>query len=290
MLPPGDHVIELAVGNIQREYLLYIPQSESTSARPVVCLLHGTGGTAKWAMYEARFGQFAERHNFIAVIPQALPPDPTQPPKFLANPSAWNAGGTLFPNHQPDDLRFFELLFDDVARRVVIDPRRIYVTGFSNGASMTFELAVHFSDRIAAIAPVAGYCRVKTLPPKPVPTLFIIGTTDPLVPPFGGRVTSPWTREAVQRPPALIGLDKWASGIGCSLPRELVSDENGIRIERYPGPTECTLMIIDELGHHWPGGRGQLKKKLAGETTDRLDANEVIWAFLHRNRLDESVA
>ena len=137
---PGDHVIELSVGGVRREYLLSIPPGLDRSPRPVMFLLHGTGGTAKWAMHEARLGQFAERHDFIAVIPQALPPDPTQPPKFIANPPAWNTGGMLFPNHRPDDLRFFALLFDDLAQRVPIDPQRIYVTGFSNGASMSFEL------------------------------------------------------------------------------------------------------------------------------------------------------
>jgi polyhydroxybutyrate depolymerase len=282
MLPPGDHVVNLDVADIRREYLLYIPKTKSNSLRPVVFLLHGTGGTATWAMYESRFGQFADRHDFIAVIPQALPPDPTRPPKFLDNPPAWNAGGKLFPDHRPNDLGFFELLFDDLAQRAAIDPRRIYVTGFSNGASMTFELAVNFSDRIAAIAPVAGYCRVKTMPVRAVPTTFIIGTADPLVPPFGGQVTSPWTGEAVQRPPAMAGLDKWATGLGCTTPRELISEENGVRVERYPGSTECTLVIVDDLGHHWPGGRGQLKKKLAGEPTDRLDANEAIWSFFER--------
>ena len=190
MLPPGDHVIELNVGNVRREYLLHIPSVTNDSPLPVVFLLHGTGGTAKWAMHESRFGRFADQHNIIAVIPQALSPDPTQPPKFLANPPAWNAGGTLFPDHRPDDLLFFELLFADLASRVNYEHQRVYAAGFSNGASMSFELAVHFGDRIAAIAPVAGYCRVRELPRRPIPTLFVIGTADPLVPLACGEDTA----------------------------------------------------------------------------------------------------
>src|SRR5436853_589748 len=102
MLPPGDHAIELQVGPLRREYLVHVPISTHGRPRAAILLLHGTGGTAKWAMQEARFGQFADQHDIIAVLPQALPPDPSQPPKFLANPPAWNAGGTLFRNHQSD--------------------------------------------------------------------------------------------------------------------------------------------------------------------------------------------
>lgn len=285
MLTAGDHLMTLSVGGIRREFLVYVPMASIMGPRPCILLLPGTGATAKWALQETQFGTFADRHNFVAVVPQALAPDPQQPPKFLANPPCWNAGSRLFPDHRPDDLAFFDTLLNELPRHVNIDPHHVYVTGFSNGASMTFELAAHFSDRIAAIVPIAGYARTQATPKSPVPTLFIIGTSDPLVPAFGGDVTSPWTGATVHRPPALEGLVHWAAKLGCQQQRELVSEENGIRVERFAGLCDCTLIIVDDLGHHWPGGRGQLKRKLAGEPTDRLDANEAIWAFCSRHRL-----
>ena len=55
---------------------------------------------------------------------------------------------------------------------VRIDPRRIYATGMSVGAMMCYRLAVDLSDRIAAIAPVAG-----TMPrdlPRPTRSVPVI--------------------------------------------------------------------------------------------------------------------
>ncbi|MBX7104639.1 MAG: hypothetical protein K1X57_11195 [Gemmataceae bacterium] len=283
MTKSADRWIALSAG---RGYQLRVPSHVSGPA-PVVLLLHGTGGTAAWAAEESRFGPFADRHGFIAVYPQALPPDPNSPPRFLANPPAWNAG-TVIPGHRPDDHAYFEELFATLQDHAPVDLDHVYVTGFSNGAAMCFELAGHFAARIAAIAPVAGYCRAKVTPSRLVPTLYIIGADDPMTPPLGGTVTSPWTGETLQRPPAFDELDRWAGLIGCRVPREFISEANGIRTDRYAGPVEFLAMTVEGLGHHWPGGRGQLKRKLAGLPSDRLDANTAVWEFFRRHRLGES--
>jgi polyhydroxybutyrate depolymerase len=277
-------ILTLEVNGVRREYSLHVPPGKA-HARPVVILLHGTGGTIRWTQEEARFHRFAERADFVAVIPQGLTPDPAKPHKFIDNPPMWNVGSQLFPDHRPDDLAFFRALLDDLPIHTVIDPARIYATGFSNGAAMCFELAAAFGDRIAAIAPVAGYCRATKIG-RPMPTLFIIGADDPMVPPLGGTFISPWGGRENLRPPVYEGLDRWAQLLGCSVPREVVAEFNGIRTERYPGPVDFQVVTVAGLGHHWPGGLGRLKKKLAGEPSKRLNGNQTIWDFLHRHRLD----
>lgn len=279
-----DQHIKLNVNGVQREYLLHVPNKLLDMPLPLVMLLHGTGGSVNWTQEEANFNRFANRAGFVAVYPQGLPPDPAQPTKFLANPPMWNVGSMLFPHHAPDDISFIQILLEDVAARTKIDRQRIYVTGFSNGAAMCFELAAQLGDRISAIAPIAGYCRLTSII-RAVPTLYIIGADDPMVPPFGGNVTSPWTGEVKQRPSAFEGLDRWAELLGCSTNRTVLHDQNGIRIEQYPGPVEFQVMIVEGLGHHWPGGRGRLKKKLAGEPSKRLDGNSAIWQFFQRHQL-----
>lgn len=58
-----------------------------------------------------------------------------------------------------------------------IDSHRVYVTGFSNGAGMTFTLGGHFSDRIAAIAPVSSQSFTKAeLLARPLPVYYLTGT------------------------------------------------------------------------------------------------------------------
>ena len=64
-----------------------------------------------------------------------------------------------------------------------IDARRIYATGFSNGAMMCFRLAAEMSDRIAAIGTVAGtMARGLPAPSRPVPLIHFHGTLDPAFP------------------------------------------------------------------------------------------------------------
>ncbi|GAF70929.1 unnamed protein product, partial [marine sediment metagenome] len=48
-------------------------------------------------------------------------------------------------------------LVDEVARAQDVDPTRIYVTGLSMGGRGTWELAVRYPKRFAAIAPVCGW-------------------------------------------------------------------------------------------------------------------------------------
>ncbi|MEM7294048.1 MAG: hypothetical protein AAF420_11730, partial [Pseudomonadota bacterium] len=54
-----------------------------------------------------------------------------------------------------DDVGFIELMLDRLETGFCIDRRRVFATGFSSGAMMTYRLACE-SDRFAAIAPVGG--------------------------------------------------------------------------------------------------------------------------------------
>ena len=62
------------------------------------------------------------------------------------------------PAHQQniDDVGFFTILIENLSQEFTIDPHRIFVTGISNGAMMSYRLAIEISEKIAAIAPVAG--------------------------------------------------------------------------------------------------------------------------------------
>ena len=51
---------------------------------------------------------------------------------------------------------FISALIDSLTADLNIDTTRVYATGMSNGAFMTYTLGCELSDRIAAIAPVAG--------------------------------------------------------------------------------------------------------------------------------------
>src|SRR5262249_53059592 len=152
----------------------------------------GAGGTAAWTLDETGWGRAADRGNFLVVIPEGTPPDPTSVPTFLSNPQPWDDVSTRW-DRGTADVAFINTLLADLAGPFAIDPRRLYATGFSNGAGFAFRLGVEMCHRLAAIAPVAGHCWLAApRPDRPLPTLYMIGASDPLVPAAGGEVKSPW--------------------------------------------------------------------------------------------------
>ncbi|QEL18051.1 alpha/beta hydrolase family esterase [Limnoglobus roseus] len=271
-----------------RRYLIFRPPAV-VEAPAVVVFLPGTGGTAEWTAHETKLPAFAAEQGFVLVVPEALRPRPDQPPKFLTNPPRWNDGSPAANAElqtDADDVDFLTHVFTDAINRTGADPRRISLTGFSNGAGMTFRFAAERPDLVAAIAPVAGHCWV---PPqvisKPVPTLYIIGSQDPLLPYRGGTVELPWGNKLIQRPPVVRTLERWAAVNSCSTASVLDVDAAGIREEVFPGPVEFRSITVDGLGHHWPGGEGQFNRRIGGPPSDRLDANRRIWDFFQRYSL-----
>src|SRR4029077_10187735 len=85
---------------------------------------------------------------------------------------------------------FIAKMLDDLESVVNVDKQRVYATGISNGAMMCYRLAAELSERIAAIAPVAGTLALEKFQPKcPMPVLHIHGTIDRLVPYEGAGPT-----------------------------------------------------------------------------------------------------
>jgi len=281
--------IHLPTADGPRAYSLFAPSSPHPL--PLVLFLHGAGGSAEWADEETGWSRLAASERFALALPEGLPPDPAKPPKFLTNPLRWNDGSpgpTGLPS-TADDVAFLARVIEDVSQRIRVDPARIYTTGFSNGAGMTFRLAGGLAGKLAAIAPVAGlfWCR-ETMPARPVPTLYMIGDADPLVPWRGGRVRSPWLHRLVSKPSVPESLETWAAANGCVAVPLVGSSSRGVRVEVYPGPVECRVQVIAGLGHHWPGGLGRLTPKLAGPPSNALDATAEIWRFFKNSSNDKS--
>jgi polyhydroxybutyrate depolymerase len=147
---------------------------------------------------------------------------------------------------------------------------------------MAFRLGLELSDRLAAIAPVAGYCWQRQSPKHNVLALFLVGDKDPLVPLAGGTVETPWGQR-VSKPPVRETLARWSVLTGGPSEPVSIQSEDGVTVERF-GPT-LEARIIAGLGHHWPGGRGGLSPRIAGPYSDRLNASKEIWQFFRRQRL-----
>jgi polyhydroxybutyrate depolymerase len=284
---PGLHRVPLVIEGVRRRYLAHVPVAPGDAPWPVVVLLHGAGATARWAMLETRLPEKADAAGFLAVFPEALPPRPGGPTNFLENPLSWDDGSGQWGHH--DDLGFLGLVLDDLPGRFPVDSRRIYVTGFSNGAAFSFRLAERFCRRLAALGPVAGHCWAESPRlDRPVPTVYLIGTSDPLLPIAGGVVHTPWS-QTMTKPPVHATWHKWAVALGLAPAEQLVRHEAAADLYRFgPGPSGVVMncWTLTGHGHHWPGGRGQFDARYAGPNTAALNANDVLWDFFQRWDLD----
>lgn len=296
-LGPGEHSLTLKVGRLDRRYVVHVPLRYSNRKPvPVVIMFHGGGGTARGAMRETGWTQKADKEGFLAVFPEATPPDPTKPSRFGTNGQAWNDGSGGFHSGERNipDVAFISAMIDDLIARFAVDRRRIYATGFSNGASMAFRVGVDLSERIAAIAPVAGTLWIKQ--PKldrPVSLFYVSGDADPLNPIEGGTpkmATGAAIRTAISRlkPPANEFIAAWARALGCPTEPKPAPASPGLRTVIYSGGregSEVRFTVIKEHGHIWPGGRNLLPEAMVGKASDKFKATDAIWEFFQNHRL-----
>ncbi|MGQ0511486.1 MAG: alpha/beta hydrolase family esterase [Betaproteobacteria bacterium] len=284
---PGEQRHTIRVTGLDRHYTIHVPaNAEAKSPLPVVVMLHGGGGTGKGAARETGWAEKADEAGFLAVFPDAMPSDPSRPSQFRLNPQLWNDGSDRFYRGQkaPDDVAFLEAMLDDLAARHRVDPRQIYVTGFSNGASMSFRVGVALAHRIAAIAPVAGALWLE--PPAlkhPVPMLYITGTADPLniieggIPKLVNGAYDPVRAKA--KPPVRDSIGKWARALGVPVTPSSTTDLDGVRTEIHGAGAEVVYVAIEGLGHHWPGGRSLLPESMVGTWSGKVRATDLVWDF-----------
>lgn len=173
----GDHIRTLMMGEQKRVYQLHIPKGyDPKKPVPVVLALHGAAMNGSMMVWFSGLTKKANEAGFVVVYPSGTGTGP-----FLV----WNAGGFTgkLAEGKADDVAFIGKLLDDLATVVNVDQKRVYACGMSNGGMMSYRLAAELSDRIAAIAPVAGTIAIdESKPKRPVPVIHFHGSKDNIVP------------------------------------------------------------------------------------------------------------
>jgi len=253
--------------NVNRNYLIYIPDSyDSEIDYPLMFLFHGFGGIASEFINTADMRDLAESKNFIVVYPQGLDLGGTGSHWNCSNPSADNKSDV-------DDIGFIENLIDQlIVDYPVIDSKRIYAAGYSNGGFMSYYLACN-SKKFAAIGSVAGTmlddsyqsCNANF----PTAMINIHGTNDFDVP-YDGNTYYPSIPEVVD----------WWKNFNTTPNEDLLTNQDG-SIEQYKYYNNAGDIYVEHIkiiggGHYWDD-----KLNYNGKNTSGL-----IWEFVSSYNID----
>jgi len=207
------------VDGVKREGIVYVPASPATGKLPLVLSFHGHGD---------------DMENFQSVGLQDVWPDAIVV-YFQGLPSRDGyRGWQVEPGEDGDrDLKLVDTALAALKKKYSIDGRRIYATGFSNGAHFTYLLWAARPEVFAAFAPVAGRIRPSAMPKVPRPVLIIGGSHDT-------QVAFPDQRAAMGVAVRINGVDgkDKKCGDGCTL---------------YGAGTSAPVMTwIHQGGHEYP--------------------------------------
>jgi len=283
---PGDaglQVRSLDVNGTRREYRLHLPAGSSTNQpRSIVLAFHGAMSNGRQTAYLTGLNAKADAEGFIAVYPEGS-----------GRPQTWNGGNCCGPaaEDKVDDVAFTRAILDDLAKVSTIDRRRIFATGISNGGIFCYRLAAELSDRIAAIAPVAGTLGSEAIQPaRPVSVIHFHGTDDDFVPIGGGRTAKTFFR--IDFISVEQAISSWVKADGCpekpvvvELPDKADPQIRVTRATYGPGKqgSEVVLYTVRGGGHTWPGH--EVPIEFLGHSTKDISATDLMWEFFQRHPL-----
>lgn len=292
--PAGLSDNRIEIDGAARRYLVHVPEKFVASPpRAIVFVLHGGGGLGVGiAPYGAHplsvFRNVADRENFVVVYPEG---------SFGRDGSTgWNdcrADNRLAGPE--DDVRFLATVIAKVRDEYHMPQSRVFLAGGSNGGLMTFAMALHRPELMAAIAvssanlpknPLPGPCAEE--PKMALPALLTHGTADPQMPYDGGCVAN--MGGACNRGTVVSAeetLNRWLQrdGLTGAGPTEQVVDTDpddagpANRFD-YTGPAPVQWWRLDGAGHTVASRLVRVRPSEAtGRQNNDIEFAEVAWAF-----------
>jgi polyhydroxybutyrate depolymerase len=285
--PAAAETIE--IGGTARTFLAQFPDLKPA---PLVIVLHGNTQTGADMKTRTAWPLVANREHFGVIFPDGLN-------HAWADLRPDTKRADRVPPKGTDDTGFIARLIEKYVADGSADPKRIYVTGLSNGGAMTITLVCARADLFAAAASVimnltdevAAACH----PSRPVPMLMMNGTADPLIPFEGGKGSSRFAVNGFW--PAMKTLAFWRKLNGCEIGDGAVTDledrdredESTVtRIEsRCPPARDVVLYRVNGGGHRMPGlfsdaRFARIASAFLGPQNHDIDGAETIWAFFRK--------
>lgn len=216
--------VEWVQAGRRRNYRIVIPAGLPRSA-PLVLALPGFRQGLSLAQHDEQWARQAIVGRFVVAYAQGYD-------------GSWDAGLCCGSARaaQVDDVGYLDALISRVRATHQIDPRRVYLAGFSNGGMMAHRYACERAEAVAAVFSVAGPLETITCRPgQPVAVLQVQGLADRTVP-VGGRDYDQNLRARLRSAPGTVRF--WQQVNGPAAP--------------------ARLLMRTRLGHAWPAGGAAL--------------------------------
>jgi polyhydroxybutyrate depolymerase len=156
--------LTIKIDGVDRQALVFAP-AKAAAAVPTLFVYHGAGDTAE---------------NFTIVGLEDAWPEALV--AYMDGLSLGPGQGGVFQardaSNENRDLKFFDAMLAELHKRFTIDDTRVYATGFSNGARMSYLLWATRPKVFAAFAPVAGMLSADASLSDPKPVFHVAGRAD----------------------------------------------------------------------------------------------------------------
>lgn len=288
----------IEIGGRTRHFLV-----QDVNVRPgtaIVVVLHG-GSQSMREIFGSRAGasrtwrDIAREEGIVLLAPNGTN---ARTGDAAGNNQNWADVRGLSGNRD-EDVRFILATIDCALERYGADPRRVYVTGASNGGLMTYTLLMDVPNRFAAgaafIANLPAADGNLKQPDLPTPLLIMNGTDDPLMPYSGGEgtfgrgevrsasATAAWWVKANRASPKALEI---------RLPDRDPEDGCRIRGERHialPGGAPVMFYTVEGGGHAAPTPEhtrkpSRLASRLLGPLCRDVDSSRLAWEFMSRQQ------
>ena len=273
--------------NADRRVLFLKPAiPDSNDPAPALVLLHFLDGTPPEMANLTEIALMVRDHGAWVILPEAVSGYWNHTPnagELLTPLGALDLHVGLYGGSAVDDVGFLTRMIDSMVARHPIDPRRIYMAGYSNGALMSERYACERPDRIAGAGVVGASMREslqrRCAPSRPVSMLFITGDSD-RVSPYAGTI-------GVLPAPEAAAFWATANGCGATLQRSTLPDieDDGTltQLDAWQGCRDDSAVefyTVINGGHTWPGTLDYTPA--LGRASQDFSATQLLWEFFSR--------
>ncbi len=276
-MPKNAKKFEISVQKYDRSYFAVFPEDWSGKPVPAVIALHGGFGSGRSMFHHTGLGELANKHQMIVVFPDGY-----------RRSWADGRGSTSADEKNIDDVLFIEMLVNRLSSEGLIDPKKVFLVGHSNGGFMAQRMAIekpHLWKTVISVSSQLSLPLLKNPKSKQSPNVSvysIVGTDDTLVPYAGGYVRK--GAEILSAPDSFLRWKEWNSCVGDPKESKInftSQNEPNVTLIRSvymscSNGKKVGLYTMEGVGHVWPGKTSSIPFIDMGYETKNIKGTELV--------------